>query len=352
MRKLFSLLVVLCLLIASPAALADKDLPYPAYTALSVVDLTPSQLSLSDYLYPYIMAGEKKINLPSGTLYNDVSVVMSHLTQDYPELFHLARQWRTGYYSSEPDIATYVQPEYRVDQETAENWRSQLYAQAKELISRFEGPYQLHDALCNRVTYGGPDVTRHTAVGALLYDEVTCEGYAQALALLYRMAGIPCGVVYGEATNNDGRTEGHAWNIADINGYTLVDATWNDQDSSAFISHNYMGVSSAQLGVSHVIDEGQTLPLCTDRGNWHRKNGLYVTSIDQVYAIMRSIVHTGGAVSMRFGDANLYHWVTGDLSAFRQGYNDAMPKADACRTPFTFYTTDGQLCLTIRVEAP
>lgn len=59
---------------------------------------------------------------------------------------------------------------------------------------------------------------------ALVSGETVCDGYAEAVCLLYNLAGIECVCVPGEVTG----TGTHAWNIAKIDGeYTQLDATFD-----------------------------------------------------------------------------------------------------------------------------
>lgn len=59
---------------------------------------------------------------------------------------------------------------------------------------------------------------------ALVSGKTVCDGYAEAVCLLYNLAGIECACVPGEVTG----TGAHAWNIAKIDGeYTQLDATFD-----------------------------------------------------------------------------------------------------------------------------
>ena len=124
MRKLLALLLMLMLL---PCALAET-LPYPESTVISVLALTDAQRRLADFLYGPILRGETHIDLPDKTLYDDVSAAMGCLMQDYPELFHLGRNYSVGYYRNKPEYATWLEPTYRMDATEAASLREQLLA--------------------------------------------------------------------------------------------------------------------------------------------------------------------------------------------------------------------------------
>lgn len=348
MRKLLALLALMAMLIPAAHA-AELSLPYAASTVLSVADLTAAQRDLAHFLYTPVFNGEAKITLPKGARYDDVSAAMEALMQDYPELFHLGRDYTIGYYSNRPEIATWVEPQYRLSPQDAADARAVLYAQAYLLADAAPDAVALHDRLCSLVTYGGDTELRHTAVGALLQGQATCEGYAQALTLLYRMAGIPCGVVVGEATDSAGVTERHSWNIANLNGPTLIDATWNDQNHLGLNTHWYFGLSAGQMGVDHTPDADQRIPPCSDQANWHRVNGQIITTQAEADAALRRLVD-GESLNLRITDAALYAALAQDTYGYLGGYNERHPE-HAFYGAYSVTASDAQMCVILqRVE--
>lgn len=261
MRKLLAILLISLL----PLNAQALTLPYSEETILSVLDMTDAQRALADFLYTPVFNMEARIELPQGTAYDDVSAAMGCLMQDYPELFHLGRDYVIGYYRDTPQYASWVEPQYRLSAEEAAAARALLYAKTYLIADASADALALHDHLCSLVTYGGDTELRHTAAGTLLDGQATCEGYAQALTLLYRMAGIPCGVITGAAVDTAGVSERHAWCIADVDGFTLIDPTWNDQDALGMVLHWYYGLSTEQMAADHTPDAEQTLPHCSSR---------------------------------------------------------------------------------------
>ena len=344
MRRLLAVLamVLLCPL----CAMAELPLVYPAETVLSVVPLTQAQQALVEHLYAPVLTGQTRIALPEDTLYDDVAPAMKALMMDYPELFHLHRNYTISYYQNEPHIAVAVNPQYRLDAGTAERTRDAMYAAALEMI-RTDGTAEgLHDALLARVHYGGDTEMRHTAAAALLTGEATCEGYAQALSLLYRMAGVPCGMITGVAVNAvTGQIEQHAWSMAWQDGYTLIDATWNDQDGSGYNTHWYYGLSGAQMAADHAPDADLSVPVSGDQAGWHRRRGLAASSADQVRSAVQRLVTGGETVNLRITDAALYAQIAGDLGAFLDEYNRLCPEGCQFYGSYTYLTCDAQQCI-------
>lgn len=343
MRRFLILLTLLTLIVPAAQALT---LPYPEATVLSVADLTESQRALADYLYTPIFNSREKIDLPKGTRYDDVAPAMAALMQDYPELFHLGRDYAVGYYTHAPEQATYVEPQYRMSSEEAASARAVLYAQAYLLADAYPSAEALHNVLCTMVTYGGETEMRHTAVGALLEGQATCEGYAQAMTLLFRMAGIPCGIVVGEATDSAGVTERHSWNIADVGGYTLIDATWNDQGNLGLNTRWYLGLSTWQMAVDHFPDAGQSIPFCGEQANWHALRGYVISTQAEADAALRRLV-SGETVNLRVVNADLYHALAENTYDYITGYNERNLDA-AFYGAYSVVCSDAQMCVILQ----
>jgi len=130
---------------------------------------------------------------------------------------------------------------YCVDSSAAkpEKWEKKLqaYEKARNIVlsmpksceTEYEKALYLYRYLAERVEYIS-DVD-YIEKGDFLYDTLlgeasNCDGYANALLLLYSLADIECIVAMGDLASEDG--VGHAWNLAKIDGtwYTL-DATYD-----------------------------------------------------------------------------------------------------------------------------
>lgn len=346
MRKLLlCLILVLCL----PIAASALTLPYPEGTVLSVQVLTEAQSALVETLYTPIFNMEENITLPRGTRYEDAEAAMTALTRDYPELFHLGRNYSLSYYAHAPEYATAVIPQYRMSSEEAAAKRAELYVAAYLAVANNADPLMLHDHICAVVSYGGETEMAHTAVGALLEGQATCEGYAQALTLLYRMAGIPCGIVTGTAVDAHGRADRHAWNIADIDGYCLIDATWNDQEHLGLNTHWYYGLSTGYMADDHTPDPELRVPLCAAQANWHDRHGYIIHDADQADRFIRRLV-AGETINLRMPERTMYAALTDDFSTWLEHYNERNPDAPFYGS-YSMTCSDAQQCIILqRVE--
>ena len=345
LKKLLALLLLLCMLPALPAQ-ADLPLVYPEETVLCMLRLTDAQRRLAEVLYTPVLAGEEKIPLPEGTRYKDVGPAMQCLMLTYPELFHLGRSYTISYWQNEPDKAISVSPEYRMDARRAGQLRGQLYEAALEMIAVNPTAVGLHDALVARVTYGGTDDMRHTAVGALLEGKATCEGYSQALTLLYRMAGIPCGIITGVGVDSmTGWPENHSWNIINLGGYSLIDATWNDQEGAGLNTYWYFGLSSWQMAADHTPGADMSVPVCGDHAGWHVRMGACASSMEEVYAAVQRLAIYGTPLNLRITDAALYRAIVSDPGAVLDGYNDQCPEGYEFYGRYSYLFSDAQQCI-------
>lgn len=329
------------------SAQAELPLAYPADTVLSAAPLTKAQRRLAEYLYSPIMNGEERIELPEGTRYDDVGPAMHSLMLDYPEMFHLHRSYTVSYYQNKPDVATAVNVQYRMSGEAAQVTRAAMYEAAMNILAYADTPEAIHDALAARVTYGGTTEMRHTAAAALLTGQATCEGYAQALSLLYRLAGIPCGVISGTAVRSDGLQESHAWNIAAIGGFTLIDATWNDQDSTGFCTEWYFGLSTEQMAADHTPDADLAIPPCGVQANWHVRSGNQAESLTDVLEAVARMVRDGTPVNLRVTDAELYRRIVTDPGSILEEYNAWCAPGEEFYGGYTWMNSDAQQCVII-----
>ncbi len=346
MRKL---LLCFMLMLCLPLAASALTLPYGSETVLSVQVLTEAQSALVETLYTPVFNMEESISLPRGTRYEDAEAAMTALTRDYPELFHLGRNYSLSYYAHAPEYATAVIPQYRMTAEEAAAKRAELYVAAYFAVSENPDPLALHDHVCTVVTYGGTTEMAHTAVGALLEGRATCEGYAQALTLLYRMAGIPCGIVTGTAVDAQGRADRHAWNIADIDGYCLIDATWNDQEHLGLNTHWYYGLSTGYMAADHTPDPELRVPLCSGEANWHDRHGYIVSSAAKADIFIRRLV-AGATINLRMPNRMMYTALTDDFSAWLEHYNERNPDAPFYGS-YSMTCSDAQQCIILqRVE--
>lgn len=312
-------------------ALAAPQTPYAPETVLQTATLSEGAAAVLETLYPAVRACQAQIDLPGGTSYDDLNAAMRSLTRDYPELFHLDNTWTIAYRQDRPEYATQVMPGYLATAGAYDALLARLLEVAGQMARGVYGmeadrAEALHDALCDRAMYDGSETEEadNTAVGALLDGVTRCEGYAKGLALLYRLAGIPCGVVTGEAWDETGVSR-HAWNVAVIEGQpTLIDATWDDQEDGN--THWYDGLTTWMMAADHAPDPELAVPECTSvTGNWHARRGLLVSDEAGILNALRRFANDG-EVSIRFADAAIYADFNDRTNDWFQAYNAQYPE--------------------------
>lgn len=322
MRRLMLLLLVLML----PAvAFALPGTPYDPATMMYYPQLTPDQQAIFDACYDAALNGREDVTLPDGTAYDDAVAAVKALLMDCPELCALSGSYSVRYYRDEPQVARGLLLEYDMPVER----QVTLVRTAGALAARAQGDdfareVFLHDRLLETAAYTAGAPHSHSAYGALVEGQAVCDGYANAMTLLMRMAGLRCGTVSGRATADPGVL--HAWNVVRVDGvWTLLDATNNDQSAGG--TYFFFNVTDEWMRRDYVPDAALPLPRCTDASaNWHVRQGLMIPQeADQERAILtmlRRMAQTGGAISLRFEDESAYRALLNDPAGWIMRYND------------------------------
>ena len=141
-----------------------------------------------------------------------------------------------------------------------------LYGRVKGIIDEcivpgmtdYDKELALHDYLVAHCSYSDntdqpteSDIYR--AYGAVVNGDAVCNGYAEALKLLFDCVDIESKVVVGTADGVD-----HAWNLVKIgSGWYHLDATWDDPmpDQGDRVVHPYFNISDEVITVNHVWEK-------------------------------------------------------------------------------------------------
>lgn len=319
-----------CLLLLLPAwALAAPDTPYDSALMLYYPRLTAAQQQVFDLAYASAAAGEGEVSLPSGTAYNDASAAMDALLLDCPELCALAGTYSLRYYQDAPHQATGIVLSYNMplsSQDELLQTAAALAAQAQG--DEFAREEFLHDALCGLTAYDGTAENQHNAYGALVEGRAVCDGYAKAMTLLLRLAGMECGLVQGQMAGGD-----HAWNLVRVDGaYTWLDVTNDDQEE---LNHFYFNVTDEWLSRTHTL-QTPNMPACTDMSvNWHMRKRFYVQG--------KTPLFPAGANSLELRFAH-----QADYLALREGVSTWLMQS-GIQGQATCWYADEQQCILVRL---
>lgn len=161
--------------------------------------------------------------------------------------------------------------EYLYDKAKLLAQRDAVTAKVNEIISKnirddmskFEIELFLHDYLVDNAFYdedylrkGGYRAEEHSAYGILIEGNGVCEGYAKAMCVLCKEAGVECLYVPGYAG------QPHGWNMVklDDNKWYNLDVTWDDpvysngEHGFIKITHNYFNVPNGEFIKTHTAE--------------------------------------------------------------------------------------------------
>ncbi|MCQ2386033.1 MAG: hypothetical protein MJ078_05115, partial [Clostridia bacterium] len=205
---------------------------------------------------------------------------MTVLRLDIPELFWIntgVRQFNCsasgnaeeGFYVSEITVTV----KSKADFARREGDLFALYQRAKgealEEVSRYAATLEdadprvaklkaINHYLAENTVYNKTDAFTDTPLGALVYGEALCEGYAGAFRALAQENGLTVVSVVGDSVS-DGQHEKHMWSAALLDGkYYAIDATWNDtpgiNEEEFFLVGNDTVYDVLRFSQSHLPD--------------------------------------------------------------------------------------------------
>ena len=167
----------------------------------------------------------------------------------------------TSAVESEGNKFFYV-PEYSADKDECDRKTNELNTAVSEFLktvpdnsSEYEKELLAHDYICDKCTYvyNDGEALKGSSYDAVINGEAVCEGYARAAKLLLDKLSVINYLICGDATNSDGKTESHMWNIVNIEGKNYhLDLTWDDYDNDgAVVSHSYFNLSDDMIKTNH-----------------------------------------------------------------------------------------------------
>lgn len=203
-------------------------------------------------------------------------------------------------------------------------------------MSDYEKELALHDYLITHCKYS-TDTTQpaesdiYRAYGALVNQDAVCNGYAEALQLLFTCVGIQSQFVVGTADGVD-----HAWNLVLIDDkWYHLDSTWDDPvpDQGEKVLHPYFNVSDEVMEENHEWNHEDYPPADSMDANYYKRQNAYFESFDsystKAYDIMVNIGtsryeaaierYTGGDEDMQFLFAGNYRYNSVNWQTFQAG---------------------------------
>lgn len=146
----------------------------------------------------------------------------------------IGRKKQYEFYIGKGDNKTYFIDEFD-SKEDVEFAKSELEKVAKEVLKSASGDNYnkikyIHNWIVDNTEYETRKLANTSnAYGCIVNNSAICEGYARAFKYYMDKLNIPCILVSGDAVDEDGKSERHAWNYVYINNdWYAIDTTWDD----------------------------------------------------------------------------------------------------------------------------
>lgn len=204
-----------------------------------------------------------------GDTYKKVTITLKHSINYYAMQAYL-------YQTPIPDTEAKAQKLYQAV-------KNILDTQITEDMSDYEKELALHDYLTTHCKYSDntsqpPESDIYRAYGALVNQDAVCNGYAEALQLLFACVGIQSEFVVGTADGVD-----HAWNLVEIGGkWYHLDATWDDPipDQGEKVLHPYFNVTDEIIAQNHTWKQEDYPKAYSMDANYYKMQNAYFNNFD------------------------------------------------------------------------
>lgn len=233
--------------------------------------------------------------MEQGLTQEDIDPIFQSVMLDHPELFFVDGYSYKGYTEKNRLIGLEFSGNYNVDRETAVRKQEEILAAATEILAcapvgadDYEKVKYVYETLIRRTDYNSEAPDNQNIYSVLVGGLSVCQGYAKATQFLLNRMGIECTLVQGTV-----RGERHGWNLVKADGdYYYVDTTWGDasyksaEDGSIApvreINYDYLCVTTRELLLTHTIDPGMEMPLCTATAdNYYVRENAYFSQPDE-----------------------------------------------------------------------
>ena len=265
-----------------------------------------------------------------------VDRVYHALLKDHPELFWVHNRnkiYKTTFGESDYCLFT---PGYTYTDEEVSEIEAAMEAGCREVegmipddADDYEKVKTVYTYLIDNAEYAASEHDQSIA-GIFWKKEAVCAGYAGATQYLLENLGVPCIYVEG---STQGSTEGHAWNIVQLDGeYYYVDATNGDQheflegdavqiEEHKTILYDYLCPFPEEYEKTYKPSDEFAIPDCTatDKNFYVLNNGCFDTyDAQKLYEYCQMRLNNGAAVvRFKFSNEEAFQaaydeWITGE----------------------------------------
>ena len=249
--------------------------------------------------------------LDCGLTEEDIDDIFQCVLLDHPEYFYVTGYQYTKYTRGTKLVSIEFVGTYSMDRETALARKAEIEESAAAILSGISpeaGDYEkvlyVYETIIKNTEYNLDAPDNQNIYSVLKGASSVCQGYAKTTQFLLNRLGVNCTLVQGSVKEG----EGHAWNMAQIDGeYYYLDTTWGDAsfqmvnpESSNVkipdISYDYLCVTTADLLKTHTIDSIVEMPECVAvAANYYVREGCYFSAYDeaQISSLIQKAVSEG-----------------------------------------------------------
>ncbi len=282
--------------------------------------LTESQKKAYNHILSEIYSAESEfpasIQVPGDLTNSQLTEVIQAVNYDNPSVMCFGRE---NMILTSGELC-FLEPDYTITPAEQKAMTASLDAVCEKILGDipadaddFEKELFIHDYIVNNCSYDAQvAVSSSTPYSCLVEGLSACEGYSKAAKYLLEKAGIECYTISGNVKNSDGKTEGHMWNIVNIDGsYYHLDVTWDDptnQDGKQSLSHLFMNLTDEEISVEH-SDYKYFFDCNSTKANYFEKTGTLFSDLDNksIARLKRLMAKSDGShLEIRFINQSSY----------------------------------------------
>ena len=191
-----------------------------------------------------------------------LKIILMYQKYDNVELYN-ARVHRETTYDNKGYVKTFKfrysaypsRVDYKKNQKLINKKINEILAKISPNMTGAQKIKVVHDELIKLVSYGGmSNVSAADIRGAFIVFKIICDGYAQALHLLFQRIGLESIYIVGDTPQGV-----HAWTKVKLDGqWYNIDPTWNDPiyGSDIEIKYDYFLMGDPEFSKNHTPNTG------------------------------------------------------------------------------------------------
>lgn len=232
----------------------------------------------------------------------NIEKVFQCVLNDHPEIFYVVGYRYTQYSLDDIPKKIAFTATYNIGLTEKRNRQMKIDAYVEKCFSgippgadEYEKVKYIYEYLINNTEYDAMAPDNQNICSVFLRGRSVCQGYAKATQYLLNLLNIPTTLIMGRVSGG----EGHAWNIALIDGeYYHIDTTFGDAsyqvdaNSDNYgnlwnntvwpINYDYLLVTTEQIRKTHIIEPIVPLVECTaTANNYFIREGLFFEFVDE-----------------------------------------------------------------------